>query len=132
MKRCINAENGAPAVGPYSHATAVDLSAGSLLFISGQGPFARDGSGPVRGSIEEETRRSLENLKTVLEASGSGLEHVLKTTVFLKDMGDFAAFNAIYAGYFPEDPPARSCIEAARLPAGIQVEVEAIAFLPGA
>jgi 2-iminobutanoate/2-iminopropanoate deaminase len=130
MKRCINAKDGAPAVGPYSHATSAELGLGTLLFVSGQGPFARDGSGPVRGTIEEETHRAMENLKTVLEEAGSGFEHVLKTTVFLLDMGDFAAFNAIYASYFPANPPARSCIQAARLPADIRVEVEAIALVP--
>ncbi len=125
-KRCIYSPNGAPAAGPYSHAVAAD----HLLFVSGQGPFARDGSGVVRGSLEEETRRTMDNLKTVLEDAGSGMEHVVKTTAFLADMDNFAAFNEIYAGYFPENPPARTCIQAGRLPLDIQVEVEAIALIP--
>jgi 2-iminobutanoate/2-iminopropanoate deaminase len=127
-KRCICSPNGAPAAGPYSHAVA----AGNLLFVSGQGPFARDGSGPVRGTFEEETRLTLSNLKTLLEDAGSGLEYVLKTTVFLADMDHFAAFNAIYKGFFTSNYPARTCIQAGRLPAGIQVEIEAVAILPGA
>ena len=129
-KRCINAPNGAPAVGPYSHATALPVQGGELLFVSGQGPFAKDGSGHVHGTIQEETRHALENLKAVLEDAGSGLEHVLKTTIFLADMAAFPDVNAVYGEYFAEECPARSCIEAARLPLDIQVEIEAIAFIP--
>ena len=127
-KRCIYSPNGAPAAGPYSHAVA----AGTLLFVSGQGPFARDGSGPVRGTFEEETRLTLSNLHTLLDDAGSGLEYVLKTTVFLADMDHFAVFNAIYKEFFTSNYPARTCIQAGRLPAGIQVEIEAVALLPGA
>ncbi len=127
-KRCIHSENGAPAAGPYSHAVA----AGNLLFVSGQGPFAKDGSGAVHGTLEEETRRTFDNLKAVLEDAGSGLEHVVKTLVFLADIDNFAAFNVLYEEYFAENPPARSCIEAGRLPAGIQVEIEAVAVIPEA
>lgn len=126
-KRCIYSPNGSPAAGPYSHAVAAD----KLLFVSGQGPFARDGSGPVRGTFEEEARLTLSNLQTVLEDAGSGLEYVVKTTVFLANMDHFAAFNTIYKEYFSSDFPARTCIQAGRLPADIQVEIEAIAILPG-
>jgi 2-iminobutanoate/2-iminopropanoate deaminase len=125
-KRCIFSPNGAPAAGPYSHAVAV----GNLLFVSGQGPFGRDGSGPIRGTIEEETRLTLENLKAVLEDAGSSLAHVVKVTAYLKDMNHFAAFNAVYREYFREEFPARTCIQAARLPVDIQVEIEAIAVIP--
>lgn len=125
-KRCIFSPNGAPAAGPYSHAVAV----GNLLFVSGQGPFGRDGSGPIRGTIEEETRLTLENLKAVLEDAGSNLAHVVKVTAYLKDMNHFAAFNAVYREYFREEFPARTCIQAARLPVDIQVEIEAIAVIP--
>ena len=124
-KKCKTAPSGPPALGPYSHAVA----AGDFLFVSGQGPFARDGSGLVRGDFEAEARATLENLKTVLEECGSSLKRVVKTTVFLTDMGRFKEFNGIYAEYFGEDPPARSCIQAAALPGGINVEVEAVALL---
>lgn len=126
QKRCIFAENGPPAQGPYSHAVA----AGNLLFVSGQGPMAPDGSGLKRGTIEEEARLTLSNLKAILEDAGSGLEHVVKTTVFLADMDNFGRFNEVYKEFFPSEQPARTCVQAARLPLDIQVEVEAIAVLP--
>ena len=125
-KTCIVSPNASPALGPYSQA----VQTGQLLFVSGQGPFARDGSGAVAGTIEEETLRTLENLKALLEDAGSGLEHVVKTTCFLADMNNFKAFNEVYAQYFAENSPARSCVEAARLPLDIQVEIEAIALVP--
>lgn len=127
-KHCINASGAPPVVGPYSHAVA----AGNLLFVSGQGPFARDGSGPVRGTIEEETRLTLDNLRLVLESAGVSLADVIKVVVFLDDMDNFAIFNNVYAEYFGDAPPARSCVQAARLPADIKVEIEAIALLPQA
>jgi len=125
VKECINAEGAPPAAGPYSHA----VRAGGFLFVSGQGPFAADGSGAVRGSIEEETRLTLENLRRVLGAAGLGLENVVKTTVFLSDMVNFARFNSVYREYFPTHQPARTCVQAGRLPMDIQVEIEAIAAL---
>ena len=124
-KQCIIAEGAPPAAGPYSHA----VRSGGLLFVSGQGPFAADGSGPVRGSIEEETKLALENLRQVLAAAGLGLEDVVKTTVFLSDMVNFARFNSVYREYFPVDQPARTCVQAGGLPMDIQVEIEAIAAL---
>lgn len=127
-KTCVFSPNGSPALGPYSHA----VRAGQLLFVSGQGPFAKDGSGAVAGTVEEETRRTMDNLKAVLEDAGSGLEHVIKTMCFLDDIETFKAFNEVYASYFPEHPPARSCVEVARLPLNIKVEVEAIAMIPEA
>lgn len=127
-KICVFSPNGSPALGPYSHA----VRTGQLLFISGQGPFAKDGSGAVPGSVEEETRRTMDNLQAVLEDAGSGLEHVIKTTCFLDDINNFKAFNEVYASYFPENSPARSCVEVAKLPLNIQVEVEAIALIPEA
>lgn len=126
-KRCIFSKNGPPALGPYSHAVA----AGNLLFVSGQGPIARDGSGVMRGTIEEETRQTLDNLKTILEDAGSSLEHVVKVNAYLADMGNFTRFNEVYKIYFPENCPARTTIEASRLPGDIQVEVDAVAVISG-
>ncbi|HIA48701.1 MAG TPA: RidA family protein, partial [Candidatus Hydrogenedentes bacterium] len=100
-----------------------------LLFLSGQGSLAADGSGIIRGTIEEETHQTFSNIKTVLAAAGADLSDVVKVLVFLKDMDNFKAVNAVYAEYFPENPPARSCIEAARLPGDMQVEIEVIAML---
>jgi len=125
-KRCIFAPNGPPAQGPYSHAVAV----GDLLFVSGQGPVAPDGSGLRKGTIEEESRLTLSNLKAILEDAGSGLEHVVKVNVYLANMDHFAAFNDIYKTFFRSDYPVRTCIQAGRLPFDIQVEIEAVAVLP--
>ncbi len=125
-KRCIFSPNGAPAAGPYSHAVA----AGNLLFVSGQIPLARDGSGMRRGTIEEETRQALDNLKAILDDAGSGLAHVVKVSAYLSDMNDFAAFNQVYKEYFPSECPARICLQVGRLPLDSKVEVEAIALLP--
>lgn len=127
-KRCIFAPNGPPVAAPYSHAVA----AGNLLFVSGQVAIAPDGSGPVKGTFEEEARQTLSNLKAVLEDAGSSLGHVVKVNVYLADIGNFGALNAIYQEYFPSDYPARTCIQAGRLPLDMQIEVEAIALLPGA
>lgn len=124
-KRCIEAPNAPKAVGPYSPAVA----AGGFLFVSGQGPIHPDGSGILKGAFEEETRLTLSNVKAVLEDAGSSLDQVVKVTVFLEDMDKFAEFNKIYAEFFQKECPARSCIQAGRLPAGFQVEVEVIALL---
>mgnify|MGYP006305665463 FL=1 len=125
-KRCIFSENGPPAQGPYSHAVA----AGGLLFVSGQGPVAPDGTGLKKGTLEDEARLTLTNLKAVLEDAGSGLQHVVKVNVYLADMDKFGEFNEIYKEYFPMNPPARTCIQAGRLPFDIQVEIEAVAVIP--
>ncbi len=117
-------KNGPPAVGPYSHAVKV----GNLLFISGQGPFKRDGSGPLKASFSEEVEYTIENLKIILEEFGSSLENVIKVTVFLTDMTKFSEFNEIYKRYFSGNYPARSCVGVKELPGGISVEIEAIAL----
>lgn len=127
MTRTIIAtEAAAPAVGPYAQATRV----GDLVFASGQLPID-PATGTFPDGIEAQTRRSLANLAAVLEAGGASLASVAKTTVFLKDMNDFAAMNAVYAELFPAAAPARSTVEVARLPRDALVEVEAIAFATG-
>ncbi len=125
-KRCFESPTGPPAAGPYSPAAA----AGNLLFVSGQAALAPDGSGPRKGSFEDEARLALSNVRAILEDAGSGLEHVVKTTVFLSDMGNFAALNEVYKEFFQSDCPARTCVEVSRLPLDFQVEIEAIAVLP--
>lgn len=113
------------AIGPYSQ--AVSLPTSHLVFTSGQLPIDPATSAFVPGGIAEQTTQALKNLQAVLLASDSSLGHIVKTTVFLKDMNDFAAMNAVYATFFPHDPPARSTVEVARLPKDALVEVEAIA-----
>ena len=122
MKQSINV-NGAPAaVGPYVHA----VKTGNMIFISGQlGLNPADGTLPE--GIEAQTHQALKNLGAVLEAAGVGYEDVVRTMVFLDNMDDFATVNAIYAEYFKDAAPARSCVEVARLPKGGLIEIEAIA-----
>ncbi|MCL2438379.1 MAG: Rid family detoxifying hydrolase [Coriobacteriia bacterium] len=122
-KEIINSEKAFAAVGPYSHSVLVD---GSLQFISGQ-IGADPSTGKLKATVEDQTIQAFANLEAILEETGMSFENVVKTTVFLKDMDDFAAVNQIYAQYFPHDPPARSCVAAAALPLGALFEVEAIA-----
>ena len=126
MKQVISTTSAPAAIGPYSQGVATT----GLVITSGQlGLDPTTGAFP-EGGIAEQTRQSLENVKAVLEAAGSGMDKVIKTTVFLKDMNDFAAMNAVYAEYFGEGGyPARSAIEVARLPKDGLVEIEAIAAL---
>ncbi|WP_027174161.1 Rid family detoxifying hydrolase [Methylobacterium sp. 10] len=119
----IETDKAAPAAGPYAQATRV----GDLVFASGQLPIDPETGGFPDG-IAAQTRASLANLAAVLGAGGASLATVAKTTVFLKDMNDFAAMNAVYAEHFPGDAPARSTIEVARLPRDAMVEIEAIAL----
>ena len=124
MKEII-ATTGAPgAIGPYSQAT----KAGSLVFVSGQLPID-PATGAFPATIEEQTRQSLENCKAVLAAAGAAMENVIKTTVFLSDMNNFAAMNGVYATFFEGACPARSAVEVARLPKDALVEIECIAVL---
>ena len=113
------------AIGPYSQA----VRAGDLLFTAGQAGLVPGTKQLAGADIESQTRQTLENLKAILEAGGSCLKHVVKTTVFLIDMGEFARMNAIYAEFFPEAPPARSTVQAAALPMGARVEIEAVALV---
>ena len=116
----------APApIGPYSQA----VKHNGLVFCSGQIPLDPATGQVVEGSVAEQTARVLENLKGVLEAAGAGFDSVLKTTVFLKDLAEFAAMNEVYAKYFGAVAPARSTVEVARLPKDVKVEIEAIAFV---
>ncbi len=122
MKKSINAPKAPAAVGPYVHA----VEANGLIFTSGQLGLIPE-SGTLPGGVEAQTHQSLKNLAAVLEAAGNDMEHVVKTNVFLNDINDFAKVNEIYAQYFPGDAPARSCVQAARLPKEGLVEIEAIA-----
>ncbi len=122
-REVIYAENVPAAVGPYSHA----IKGGELLFVSGQLPIDASTGRFVGDSINEQTRQCLENIKIILEAAGSQLEKVLKTTVFLKDMNDFEEMNKVYSQFFQSDFPARCCVEVARLPRDAKIEIEVIA-----
>jgi 2-iminobutanoate/2-iminopropanoate deaminase len=124
-KKIIQTEKAPKAIGPYSQAIRIE----SLVFTAGQIGLNPATAELVEGGVEEQTRQVLTNLSNVLEAAGSGLNHVVKTTVFLKDMNDFPKMNAIYAEFFGEMPPARSTIAVAALPKGGLVEIEAIALL---
>lgn len=123
MKKAIHA-SGAPAaaVGPYVHA----VEANGLIFTSGQLGLIPE-TGELPEGVEAQAHQSLKNLAAVLEAAGSSLGHVVKTNVFLDDINDFAKVNEVYAQYFQGEPPARSCVQAAKLPKGGLVEIEAIA-----
>jgi 2-iminobutanoate/2-iminopropanoate deaminase len=123
MKQIIATAQAPKAIGPYSQAV---LSNG-LAYLSGQIPLDPATNQIVEGDIAVQTERVLENLKAVLEASGSSLAQVLKTTVYLKDMGEFPRMNEVYARYFPENPPARATVEVARLPRDVRIEIDAIA-----
>jgi 2-iminobutanoate/2-iminopropanoate deaminase len=123
MKRIIATDNAPKAIGPYSQAVVYN----GLAFLSGQIPLDPATNLMVEGDIVVQTERVLENLKGLLEACGSSLEQVLKTTVFIKDMGEFAKMNEVYARYFTGDAPARATVEAARLPRDVKVEIECVA-----
>lgn len=125
MKREIISTNNAPqAIGPYSQGIKI----GDFIFTSGQIPI-NPATGELVIDIQKATRQSLENVKAVLEAAGTTLDKVVKVGVFVKDMNDFALVNEIYAEYFKENPPARSCVEVARLPKDAVIEIEAIATI---
>lgn len=126
MKKKIETANAPAAIGPYSQA----IEANGLLFISGQLPLTVGGEFPSN-DVSEQTRQSLENLKAILAEAGCTMENVCKTTVFLADMGDFAAMNAVYGEYFSAPFPARAAFQAARLPRDAKVEIEAIAVTGG-
>ena len=123
MKNVINTTNAPAAVGPYSQA----IDCGDFVFCSGAIPLVPETGLMVEGGIEEQARQMFANIKAVLAEAGLGFENIIKTTVFMTDLGQFAVFNGIYAEYFPDNPPARSCVEVSALPKGAMVECEVIA-----
>ena len=125
MKQVIHTDKAPAAIGPYSQAIQI----GQLLFTSGQVPIDPETGAIVEGGIQEQARQSLNNIKAILNAAGTNMGAVVKTTVFLQDMNDFAAMNEVYAQFFREPYPARSAVQVARLPKDVLVEIEAIAQL---
>ena len=126
MNRTVIATGDAPAaVGPYSQA----IRMGQFVFTAGQAAIDPAIGGLIDGDVAAQTEQVMRNLQAILVAAGSDMEHIVKTTVFLKNMDHFTAMNEVYGSYFPNDPPARSTIEAARLPLGALVEIEAIAVV---
>jgi 2-iminobutanoate/2-iminopropanoate deaminase len=123
-KAIVSTEKAPAAVGPYSQA----IRAGDFVYTAGQLGIIPGTKEFAGAEIEDQTRQALQNLQAVLEASGSCLQHVVKTTVFMADMGEFARMNSIYAEFFGEAPPARSAVEVAALPLGGRVEIEAVAL----
>ncbi len=127
MKKEIFRTDKAPApIGPYSQAVKL----GNLVFLAGQGPVDPATRTVTATDIQGQTRQTLLNVKAILEAAGSSLDNVLKTTCFLRDMNDFRAFNDVYAQFFAAEPPARTTVQAARLPNDIGVEIEVVAYVP--
>ncbi|WP_294132702.1 RidA family protein [uncultured Clostridium sp.] len=123
MKREVIHTNNAPgAIGPYSQGIIV----GDFVYTSGQIPI-NPATGVMETDIKLATKQSMENVKAILEAAGTSLENVVKTSIFLKDLNDFAAVNEVYGTYFTENPPARSCVQVAKLPKDAVIEIEAIA-----
>ncbi len=123
MSKVIYTPNAPAAVGPYSQA----IDCGDLVFCSGQIPLVPATGEVVEGGIEAQTRQIFANIQAVLAEAGLTLANVVKTTVFMTDLGQFGVFNGIYGEYFPENPPARSCVEISKLPKGVSVEIEVIA-----
>ena len=125
MREVVSTDEAPAAIGAYSQAT----TNGELVFTAGQGPLTPDGEVLEDASIAEQTERVLDNVAAILEEAGASMADVMKTTVFLDDIDDFEEMNGTYAGYFPEDPPARSAVEVGALPLGIGVEIEAVALV---
>ena len=123
-KTIISTEQAPAAIGPYSQANQL----GNLVFTSGQIPLIPTTMEIIEGGITEQAEQVMKNLMAVLKEANANADTVIKTTCFIKDMNDFAAFNTVYGQYFPQNAPARSCVEVARLPKDVLVEVEAIAF----
>ena len=124
MKDRVQTDNAPKAIGPYSQA----IKANGLVFASGQIPLDPQTMQIIEGGVREQTERVMNNLKAVLEAAGSSFDRVVKTTVFLADLNDFADMNEVYGRFFGDAPPARSTVEVARLPRDVRVEIDAIAL----
>ncbi len=127
MREIIKTPNAPAAIGPYSQ--GIKISSGKVIFTAGQIPLDPATGRLIEGDIAAQTRRALDNVKAILAAAGAGLENVVKTTVFMADLGEFAAMNEVYAEYFPANSPARSTIEVKALPRSAKVEIEAIAVV---
>ena len=125
MREAIASPSAPKAIGPYSPA----IRAGNLLFLSGQIPLDPATNELVTGSIEAQTEQVLRNIADLLKAAGAGFEHVVRTTVFLADMNEFAAMNAVYAKFVVDPPPARATVQVSRLPRDVKVEIDVIAVL---
>lgn len=123
MRKILSTSNAPAAIGPY----AQGVQSGNLVFVSGQLPIVPATGELHTGPIGEQTRQSMENITAILAEAGCTLADVVKTTIFLKDLGDFAEVNAAYATFFPEDAPARACVQVAKLPKDAKVEIEVIA-----
>ncbi len=120
----IHTDNAPNAIGPYSQA----VKAGNMLFVSGQVPFVPETMEIVEGDVKAQTAQSLKNVQAILAEAGLDFSHVVKSTVFIKDMNEFAQINEVYAEFFGENKPARACVEVARLPKDVKVEIEVIAI----
>lgn len=125
VKKVITTEQAPAAIGPYSQAIKI----GNLIFTSGQIPVDPASGKIVEGGVARQTERAIANLQAVLNAAGVTLEDVVKTTLYIKDMNDFGTVNEVYGNYFAKEPPARSCVEVARLPKDVLVEIEAVAVV---
>jgi 2-iminobutanoate/2-iminopropanoate deaminase len=124
-KKAFETDKAAVTGGPYSQATIHN----GIMYLSGQGPIDPRTNQAVLGTVEQQTELTLENIRTILEEAGSSLSKVLQVTAYLTNMREYGRFNEVYRRYFPENPPARSCIQAARLPFDIRVEMDAIAYI---
>ena len=120
----IHTDNAPKAIGPYSQA----VKAGNMIFVSGQVPFVPETMEIVEGDVKAQTAQSLKNVQAILAEAGLDFSHVVKSTVFIKDMNEFAQINEVYAEFFGENKPARACVEVARLPKDVKVEIEVIAI----
>lgn len=125
IRTIISTDKAPGAIGPYSQAVKTE----AMVFVSGQLALDPASGNIVTGGIKAETRQAMQNLKRILEAAGSSLENVVKTTLFIKDMNDFPMINEVYGEFFQNDPPARACVEVARLPKDAIVEIEAVGLL---
>ncbi len=121
----IHTDKAPKAIGPYSQA----VKAGNMLFVSGQVPFVPETMEIIEGDVKAQTAQSLKNVQAILEQAGLDFSHVVKSTVFIKDMNEFAQINEVYAEFFGENKPARACVEVARLPKDVKVEIEVIAVI---